>query len=380
MPTTAAVATTKSLSEPNALLITGFPGLRARALLRTALAADPAIRPTLLVHRQRCAEATAALSAADGGERVRVIEGDLAAIDFGLGRIEYAELLSAVRRVHHAYQVVDLGAPGEAAEAVNIGGAREIIEFARAATGLERVVHHSSVFVSGDRTGVVLEKDLHARQSFRSPVSASLALAEAMLRRHPEVPLTVVRAGQVVGDTQNGIADRLDGVYPLLMFLASAPSDVPLPLPQKLETRLHLVPVDYVARAAFHVGGLPEALGETLHLVDPAPLTTRRFLELAAERFGKRLEPGFSAGALGRSLFGNPGVGLLAQKLRTVGDLVTRDVTYDASLATERLHGSGIECPPLETYLDTLLAHVEDRIREGRFADARGTEPFDAAG
>jgi len=379
MPITAAVATTKSLSEPNALLITGFPGLRARALLRAALSADPAVRPTLLVHRARRREATAALSEIEGSERARVVEGDPAAIDFGLGRAEYAELLSAVRRVHHVYQVVDLGAPGDAAEAVNVAGAREIIEFARAAAGLERVVHHSSVFVSGDRTGVVLEKDLHARQTFRSPVAASLALAEAMLRRHPEVPLTVVRAAQVVGDTRSGSVDRLDGVYPLLMFLANAPSDVPLPLPQRLETRLHLVPVDFVAQAAFHLGGLPETLGESLHLVDPEPMTTRRFLELAAERFGKRLEPGFSAGALG-ALFGNPGVGLLAQKLRAVGDLVTRDVTYDAAVAVERLRGSSIACPPLETYLDVLLGHVESRIREGRFADVQGTEPIDAAG
>jgi nucleoside-diphosphate-sugar epimerase len=306
-----------------------------------------------------------------------VVAGDPAAIDFGLTREDYRALWEQVRVVHHVYQVVDLAAPGDVAETVNVGGARELIELCRVARKLERVVHHSSVFVSGDRTGIVLERDLHAHQSFRSPVAASLALAEAMLRRHREVPLTVVRAAQVVGDTETGLVDRLDGLYPLLVFLANAPSDVPLPLPPKIDTPLHLVPVDYVAKAALALGALPEASGETLHLVDPRPLTTRRLLELSAARFGKQLSPGFNPGVLG-SLLNNPGVGLLTQHLRAVGDLITRDVTYDDAVASSHLEPAGIRCPPLESYLDVLLAHVEARARDK--GSMRPKEPADVVG
>jgi thioester reductase-like protein len=359
------------------LLVTGFPGLRARALVRLALAADPELRPTLLVHPRRLTQAVELLATMKGGERARVVAGDPAAIDFGLGRGDYERLSDEVRVVHHTYQVLDLAAPGELAERVNVGGAREIIELSRAARKLERVVHHSSVFVSGDRTGIVLERDLHAHQSFRSPVAASLALAEAMLRRHREVPLTVVRAAQVVGDTESGLVERLDGLYPLLVFLANAPSDVPLPLPPKIDTPLHLVPVDYVAKAALAIGALPASLGETLHLVDPRPLTTRRLLELAAARFGKQISIGWNAGMLG-SLINNPGMGMLAQQLRTVSDLITRDVTYDDAIATARLAASGITCPPLESYLDVLLSHVEARASEK--GSLRPTEAADAVG
>ena len=52
-----------------------------------------------------------------------------------------------------------------------------MIELARAAKRLERLVHHSSVFVSGDRSGVVRESELAVGQGFRSPVEESLALA-----------------------------------------------------------------------------------------------------------------------------------------------------------------------------------------------------------
>jgi nucleoside-diphosphate-sugar epimerase len=356
------------------LLVTGFPGLRARALVRLALAADPELRPILLVHPRRLERAVEALAELAGGDRARLLSGDPAAIDFGLAREQYRALADEVRVIHHAYQVLDLAAPGEVAEGVNVGGAREIIELARVARKLERVVHHSSVFVSGDRTGIVLERDLHAHQSFRSPVAASLALAEGMLRRHREVPLTVVRAAQIVGDTQTGLVDRLDGLYPLLVFLANAPSDVPLPLPPRIDTPLHLVPVDYVAEAALSLGTQPETLGETLHLVDSRPLTTRRLLERAAARFGKRLSSGYSPGFVG-SLISNPGVGLLAQQLRAVSDLITRDVTYDDAVAVARLAPSGIACPPLESYLDVLLSHVEARAQDRGAMRAR--EPAD---
>lgn len=362
------------------LLVTGFPGFRARAVLRAALEAEPLARPIVLVHPERRADADAALATLAGGERVEVLEGDPSAIDFGLARGAYAELGESVTRVHHVYQVVDLGAPARAAEVANIGGTREIIEFGRVARSLERIVYHSSVFVSGDRTGTVRETELAASQAFHSPVARSLALGEAMLSRHPELPLTVVRAAQIVGDSRTGEVDRLDGPYPLLVFLASAPAGSALPLPPRADSALQVVPVDYVARAAHHLLSSPGALKKTVHLVDPEPTSARRFLELAAARFGQRLEPGFNATGFGRALLGNRGVGLLVQNLRVVTDLITTPVSYDDSVARAELAGSGITCPPLESYLDVLLSHLEQRVKEQRLNDRAGKDAWDVAG
>jgi hypothetical protein len=105
----------------------------------------------------------------------------------------------------------------------------------------------------------------------------------------------------------------------------------------------------------------------------------RRFLELSATHFGKRLEPGFNPSALSRSLFNGQGMGLLAQTLRAVGELVARDVSFDAALATERLSGSGIECPPIESYLEILLQQVAERLRTKRGGEPRGKDPADVA-
>lgn len=362
------------------LLVTGFPGFRARAVLACALERDAEARPLLLVHPRRSVEARAVLGELAGGERARIIEGDPAAIDFGLGRHDYFELAASVRELQHVYQVLDLAAPAAAAEVVNVGGAREIAEFARVARGLTRVVHHSSVFVSGDRHGIVSEGELGAGQTFRSPVARSLALAEAILGRQAGLPLTVVRAGHVIGDSRTGAVDRLDGPYPLLVLLASAPRGTALPLPLRADAPLHVVPVDFLARAALALAGDPAALGKTVHLVDPRPLSVRLLLERAGAYFGVPIESGIHPRAFGRALLGNPGLGLLAQNLRSVIELISTPVSYDDRVALELLGPAGIACPRLESYLDVLLSHVAARVAEKRVSEVPHKEPWDVAG
>jgi nucleoside-diphosphate-sugar epimerase len=361
------------------LLITGFPGFRARAVLARALARAPDERPLLLVHPRRHADAEAALESIAGGARARIVDGDPAAIDFGLGRGDYFELASRVTEVQHLYQVLDLAAPADAAETVNVGGVREIVEFVRVARKVTRVVHHSSVFVSGDRHGVVAESELAAGQTFRSPVARTLALAEAMLGRQASLPLTIARAAHVIGDSETGKVDRLDGPYPLLVLLASAPRGTSLPLPPRTDAPLHVTPVDYLARAALALVDNPAALGKTVHLVDPRPLSVRRLLELSGEHFGVPIEGGIHPRAFGRALLGNPGLGLLAQNLRGIIELISNPVSYEDRLALELLAPAKVTCPPLEAYLDVLLSHVAERVAERRVAEPAHKDPWDVA-
>ncbi|HEX6767099.1 MAG TPA: SDR family oxidoreductase [Polyangiaceae bacterium] len=363
-----------------AILVTGFPGLRARAITTALLAGDRDARVRLVVHPKRRADAEAALARLVAHERVTLLFGDPAAIDLGLPGATYRSLASEVRTIHHAYQVIDLSAPGDVARDANVGGAREMIELAKVAKNLERLVHYSSVFVSGDRAGLVLEGELAAGQGFRSPVEESLALAEQMLSRHASLPLTVVRAPHVVGDSLRGESDRWDGVYALLSFLAGAPRGSVLPLPPRSESPLHVVPVDFVAKAARVVAAHPRALRKTLHLVDPAATSLRRFIELASKRFGHEVESATSPAAFGRALVKNPGVGLLARRLRVVSELLGTQATYDQAVARDLLAESSVECPPLEAYLDVLLEHVERRLAEPSPESREGAEAFLVAG
>jgi thioester reductase-like protein len=188
-------------------------------------------------------------------------------------------------------------------------------------------------------------------------------------RARPNLPLTILRSAQVVGDSKSGEFDRLDGPYPLLAFLASAPGEVALPLPASADATLHLVPADFVAAAAVVLGAHPRAEGKTAHLVDPRPMSARRFIELSAELSGKRLLPGLAPAPLTKTLRNNPGLRPLAGQLRPLQSLLTTPVTYDDRVALELLAGSGIECPPLEAYLPVLVQEVQARARSGTLFD-----------
>ena len=52
------------------------------------------------------------------------------------------------------------------------------------------------------------------------------------------------------------------------------------------DSPFNVVPVDYVVEAIATAASLPEAEGETLHLVDPEPLSAGDLLKLLAEHYG----------------------------------------------------------------------------------------------
>src|ERR1700722_4900391 len=113
-----------------------------------------------------------------------LLPADGAAPARALGRAggESASLASEVDRIHHVAQVSYLGVDAKTAEHVNVGGAREILEFAGACSDLRCLVFHSTAHVSGNREGLVLEDELKAGQSFRNIVEETKGRAEKLVR------------------------------------------------------------------------------------------------------------------------------------------------------------------------------------------------------
>ncbi|HET9931933.1 MAG TPA: SDR family oxidoreductase [Polyangiaceae bacterium] len=354
------------------LLVTGFPALRARHIVRALLTRDAAVRVVVLVARERADEARAVLSREALAERVSLVEGDPTAIDFGLGGARYLELARQVRIVHAAYSITD-AAPERIAEAVNVGQARELVELVRVAPELRAIVLYSSVFVSGQRSGIVKEAELEAGQGVRGPVERTLATAEKMLR-DSHVPRIVLRAGHLLGDTAEGEVEHLTGPYWLLAFIASASKDAPLPVLPGADAPLCITPVDYLARfGAF--AGERAAPGSTFHVIDPARLTLRQFLAEVAERSGRRLEPGFHPSSLTRLLAGNPALKGLPQQVRSLLEVLTGSAEYASDGALDLVNHGAPECPPFASYLDRLFDHVRARLERGDLFSSRRQSP-----
>ncbi|HEY4107046.1 MAG TPA: SDR family oxidoreductase [Polyangiaceae bacterium] len=355
-------------------LITGFPGFRAARLVRHLLAADQNLKLVLLRTQSDAQAGARALDLLDADARARVTEldGDLAALDFGLSGAEYLALSRKVERVYHFGSALEAGENGAAAER-NIAYAREVLEFASALRRPRGVILLSSVNVAGSRSGVIREDELSEGQSFRNRVEESLATVEAMFARHPNVPQIILRPTTIVGDSETGEIDRLGFPYPWLVFIDRSREELVVPVPQRPDSIVQIVPIDFVVRAAVLLGTNPAAYGKRFQLVDPAPPTLREFFALAAAAAGKRLSANFNAGALTRGLVSSPALKLLSQGARGVLDLLAPSPRFDASNAEAFLNGSEVHCPPVASYITPLL----ERARTG-FA-AHEVEPLDPA-
>lgn len=382
--TSAATGPDKKSDMPRAgfdevVLLTGFPSFTARKMCEQLLTSSPRTYVHAVVHPKFDAETRDATGALDSDARARlnIIEGDAAAMDLGLSGGEFRSLSREIDRIHHMAQISYLGADRKLAEEVNIGGAHEILEMAAACPSLACLVFHSTAQVSGDRTGLVLENELDKNQTFRNVVEESIFRAEKTIRKAMrQLPICVVRPSIIVGDSRTGEVDRFDGPYFLILLIVTSPPDLPLPLPGSAETLLHLVPVDYVVRAACALGRHARAPGRTFHIGDPSPLSTKRVFELVASASGRRTPRGFIPANLTKALLRTPGIDRFAKSPRAFLDALATPVTYSYTSTTELLADTDIRCPPFESYVDRVVEYVEHRLREKRARESEVHDPL----
>jgi thioester reductase-like protein len=362
------------MANEDVVVLTGLPSLLARAVCLEVLRSDPGARVEAVVRTKFMEEARTILDElpATQRKRVRVLEGDAAAIDCGLSGAERKALTREATLIHHCAQVTYLGVDRKTAEHVNVGGAREAVELAASCERLRCLVFHSTAHVSGNRRGLVLEGELEAGQSFRNVVEETKARGEKIIRGAMDrLPIAVMRPATIVGDSRTGDVDRFDGPYLLILLVVTSPPDLALPLPGRGDEALDLVPIDWVARASVALGRDPSASGRTFHLVDPRPLTARRVFELVARAGGRRGPRGSIPANLAKALLRAPGLDRIAKSPRAFLETLTTPVTYDARNADELLPSLGVPpCPALESYIDKLVEYVQERVRQRRARDA----------
>ncbi len=336
------------------VLVTGFPKLLAR---RLAEALWPLGRVTLLAQERH--EDDAAAFAATLRD-ARVLTGDVAAMHLGLSTAEYRELSEECTDIVHAAEWGHVGADKVTLERVNVDGTRAVIELAQDCRKLRRLTHFSTAFVSGDRVGVVAEDELSAGQEFRNFYEQTKFEAELLVRRAMgQLPCTVLRPAYIVGDSRTGEIDRFEGPYTVAALLLSKKLQVALPLPGDGVAPFNVVPIDFVVDAAAAIHEDPRAVGRTFHIVDPNPSSSRRVYERVVEREGKKL-PRLSLGyKLTDTLLKLPGLEKLTREQRMAFASVNHLSFYSNRNTLEILDGTGISCPPIESYLDTLIDYAQ---------------------
>ena len=347
-----------------ATLITGFPAFTARRMIAKLLAADPTTKLYVLARDKFATDAARLLASLPNRGRSEVLVGDICDMDLGLSSVEYRALSRELTWIHHLAGIYFMGVDDDTARRVNVTGTRTVLDLARDANRLERVVHWSTTMVSGDRKGTFYEEDLEAGQKFHNGYERTKYDAERLARsamRH--LPVTILRPSIIVGDSRTGEIDKFDGPYYLMVLIATNASGLRLPILGRGEAPLHLVPIDYVIEAAWHVARSDGSAGKTFHIVDPSPLTAREVFEGVAEHAQTEKPRGHIPRPLARAVLRTPGLARLGKGPLAFVDVLDHAVHYDQTNTAQALAGSTIRCPSLAEYLPVLVRYVLDVTR-----------------
>ena len=337
-------------------LVTGFPAFTARRMIEKLLASEPDTKLYVLAQQKFADDA-----AKQFGSRVEILVGDVCDMDLGLSSVEYRALSRELSWIHHLAGIYWMGIDEKTARNVNVTGTRTMLDLARDATRLERVVHWSTAMVSGDRKGTWYEEDLEAGQKFHNAYERTKFEAEKLVRAAMhKLPITILRPGIIVGDSKTGEIDKLDGPYYLITLIATNMSGLRLPLLGRGESPLHLVPIDYVIEAAWQIGRRDDAADKTFHIVDPAPMRAREVFDAVAEFAHTEKPRGHIPRPIARAVLRTPGLSRLGRGPLAFVDVLDHPVHYDQTNTARALAGTRVQCPPLADYLPTLVQYVLD--------------------
>jgi len=329
-----------------------------------------------------------------GPSRVIPVIGDLSAPALGVDPAWVAEHAGKIDHFFHLAAIYDITADDATNDAMNIHGTRNALALADA---LSAGTFHqvSSVAAAGDFHGRFTEDMFDEGQPFPSPYHRTKFESEKIVREEATMGWRIYRPSIVLGHSETGTMDKIDGPYyffPVLKRLRDAlPGWLPLVGVDLGDT--NMVPVDYVVKAMDHLAHAPGHDGEAFHLVNPEPQsvieTMNAFCAAAgAPQLARPLDVTSRAtGLLPRSLRplnvfhavvrSAPAQMVLEQTLGRIGlpPEVLANSSFNAvfdSTKTERaLAGSGLSVPPVESYSRVLWSYWEENLDDSTGRSSR---------
>ncbi|WP_395659116.1 SDR family oxidoreductase [Nocardioides sp.] len=370
--------------------VTGATGFIGRHLVRELL--DHREGEVFVLVRASSMRRMETLIAQWDTDRVVPVVGDLGVEALGIDPEWVEEHRGEVDHFFHLAAIYDMTADDETNEVMNVGGTRHALELAEA---LQVGCFHqvSSVAAAGEHPGRFDETMFDEGQHLPSPYHRTKFESERIVRTEATVPWRVYRPAIVVGASDTGEMDKVDGPYYFFGVIKALRDMLPswLPLVGVDLGDTNVVPVDYVAAAMDHIAHLPDRDGEAFHLVNPEPQPVVDMLNAfcaaaGAPRFvtpvdRRRLRfvprPLTPAGAL-HLVTSQPAV-------QAVLDTVTSRVgipaevlahasfpsVFDSRRTEQALAGSGIGVPDLDHYARTLWTYWEEYLDESTGRDPR---------
>jgi nucleoside-diphosphate-sugar epimerase len=345
------------------IFLTGFPGFIAGRLVERLAKPDtqffllvqsPFLKKAMHDVEEIAREAQVPL------ENFALIEGDITRKNLGIADEDLADVERETTDVYHLAAIYDLAVPRDIALLINVRGTKNVNEFVKTLPGLRRYNYISTCYVAGKREGEIMETELEHDAGFRNFYEETKYLAEMEVEKlKSEFPVTIFRPSVVVGDSRTGETAKYDGIYYLIQYLRKSPALLRFINVGNPNVKLNLVPVDFVVEAIATLAKDENAIGKTIALADPNPLTTEQLFEEIVEAM------------TGKKSVVKPPPALVEKSLLlpfspTITGLPHSGVpyfflsqTYNTRVADELLSAHGINCPNFSSYVKNLLRFVE---------------------
>lgn len=199
--------------------------------------------------------------------------------------------------VHLAGDTKFVPADRTAQRRTNVEATLNVVRALRAA--ISRVVHVSTAYVAGERTGRILESETDCGQGFHNHYEKSKFEAEVAVRglcAGLNLPLAIARPSIVINDTTQGRSSAFTHLNVLVEvanriqeFYGIGDGEVvnrEIQVPMNPVARPNAAPVNPIAEALATIVESPDAAGKNFHLCHPAPQTNAEIFDLVLSAFG----------------------------------------------------------------------------------------------
>ncbi len=345
------------------IFLTGFPGFIAERLVARLTNADTQF--FLLVQKQFTEKAMRDIEkivekTGVSLENFAIIEGDITQENLGISDEDLKSVLAETTDVFHLAAIYDLAVEKDLAFRVNVEGTRHVNELVKKMPNLRRYNYISTCYVAGKRTGEILENELEHAAGFRNYYEETKYLAEVEVENlKSELPVTIFRPSVVVGDSKTGETAKYDGIYYVIFYYKKFAPLLRLINVGNAKVSLNLVPVDFVVEGIAALARDKKAIGKTIALADPNPLSTLAICDAIIESLtGKKslIAPPVSLVELSLNLPLSP----LFTGLPYYGvPYFFLSQTYNTKVAEVLLKPHNVVCPNFNDYVKNMVDFVQ---------------------
>jgi len=318
-------------------------------------------------------------------KRVVPVAGDIGAAKCGVSPAQLRALKGKAAHFFHLAAIYDMDADGGSQRMANVDGTRHALDLA-AALDAGCFHHVSSIAAAGLYPGVFREDMFEEAEGLDDPYLATKHESEGLVRAEKRIKWRVYRPGMVVGHSQTGEIDKIDGPYYFFTLLKKLRQALPpwMPVIGLEGGRINIVPVDFVAAALDHIAHKPRLDGHTFHLTDPEPMRVGEVLNAFARaghapemtmRIDARMFAFVPSGIRMAAANLPPVKRMTAMLLRdfripkSVLKFITYPTRFDNRETERALKGSGIAVPPLDAYAWRLWDYWERNLDPDLFVD-----------